>query len=95
MRHLSSDPQIDLRLNEINFLLFLGQSLYGVIVMNGVLLILKATKWFWTFSDEFLSQSPLFYIIGTVVIAVLTQNVIDVMTALAEVSREYLWERDH
>lgn len=55
--------------------------------MNGVLLILKATKWFWTFSDEFLSQSPLFYIIATVVIALLTQNVIDVMTALAEVSR--------
>lgn len=65
---------------------FLGHSLYGVIVMNGLLVIVKATKWFWIFSDELLSQTPLFYIIGTVVIALLTLNVIDVMTALAEVS---------
>lgn len=59
--------------------------------MNGLLLILKAIKWFWIFSvdEEISSQSePLFYFIGTVVMALITINVIDVMTALAEVRKE-------
>lgn len=57
--------------------------------MNGLLLILKAIKWFWMLSSEekILSQSePLLYFIGTSVTALVTINVIDVMTALAEVS---------
>lgn len=54
--------------------------------MNGLLLILKAIKWFWIFSDERLSQTePLFYFIGTVVGALITLMIIDVMTAVAEV----------
>lgn len=61
--------------------------------MNGSLLILKATKWFWIFSEELSSQSPLFYIIGSVVISLVTITVIDVMTALAEVSERESEER--
>lgn len=72
---------------------FPGRSLCIVICMNGSLLILKATKWFWIFSEELLSQSPLFYIIGSVVISLLTITVIDVMTALAEVSERESEER--
>lgn len=59
--------------------------------MNGLLLILKAIKWFWILSadEELSSQSePLFYFIGTVVVALIMINVIDVMTALVEVRKE-------
>lgn len=38
------------------------------------------------FSDELLSQSPLFYIVGTVVVSLLSITVMDVLTAIAEVS---------
>lgn len=72
----------------VKLIKILGHSLFGVIVMNGLLLILKSTKWIWLLTDDLLSQSPLFYIIGTIVIALITLNVIDVMTALAEVRSE-------
>lgn len=82
----------------VKLIKILGHSLFGVIVMNGLLLILKSTKWIWLLTDDLLSQSPLFYIIGTIVIALITLNVIDVMTALAEVRSEIgrEWKRkDH
>lgn len=61
--------------------------MYGIIAMNGLLLIGKSTKWFWIFSDEeFLSQSPLLYIIGAVVVALAAINAIDATTAFTEVS---------
>lgn len=58
-------------------------------MMNGLGLIPKMLEWIWIFSDELLSQAPpLGYIIGTIVIALITLNVMDVMTALTEVSTD-------
>ena len=54
-------------------------------MLNGLLLFLKALELFWIVSDELLSQSPAFYIIGSIVIALAVLGIIDVMTALAEV----------